>query len=64
MDCPKCGSDVRKIKKTFDFPHRKRRRVECVQCGYRYTTEEKIMKQKGYYEHQHVSRASARNNQA
>ncbi len=42
MHCPKCGSDESKVIESRDAGDAVRRRRECLSCGSRYTTYERV----------------------
>ncbi|MCL2037907.1 transcriptional regulator NrdR, partial [Candidatus Saccharibacteria bacterium] len=42
MHCPKCGHDNSKVIESRDTGDAVRRRRECLDCGNRYTTYERI----------------------
>ncbi len=42
MNCPKCGHDDSKVIESRDTGEAVRRRRECLKCGNRYTTYERI----------------------
>ncbi|MGE5309664.1 MAG: transcriptional regulator NrdR [Sphaerimonospora mesophila] len=44
MHCPKCGNDDSKVVESRDTGDSVRRRRECLACGRRYTTYERIEK--------------------
>ena len=42
MHCPKCGNDDSKVIESRDTGDSVRRRRECLDCAYRYTTYERV----------------------
>ena len=40
MKCPDCSSTVSSVLETRRYDHSNRRRRECLECGYRWTTME------------------------
>jgi transcriptional regulator NrdR family protein len=41
MKCAKCGKQT-EVVKVYQFPTETRRRRECLTCGFRFTTSEKL----------------------
>ena len=46
MTCPKCNGDTRVLNRQT-YPDYTWRRRECKECGYRFSTKERIAKLKG-----------------
>ncbi|BEQ14190.1 NrdR family transcriptional regulator [Desulfoferula mesophila] len=45
MDCQKCKSNQDRVVATEGYSDRVRRRRECITCGHRWTTEERIIEE-------------------
>lgn len=42
MKCPKCAKSSSEVVKVYQFPAEARRRRQCLTCGHRFTTSEKL----------------------
>lgn len=58
MRCPKCGKPS-EVVKVYQFTAEARRRRECVTCGFRFTTSEKVWR-KVYAEEIRAAKAAPR----